>query len=282
MTALRQSGPADGSDQRRRHAMTIDVEDWFHCLDPDPGRWYRYDRRVGASTRQLLEIFARTGTRATFFVLADVARHDAALIADIAAAGHEIASHGSEHRFVYRQTRQEFERDVVASLDVLEAITGRRPIGYRAPYFSMTRRSLWARPVLRELGIAYDSSVHPVHNHRYGIPDAPRLPHEADGVIEAPISTFPVGRLNVPFAGGVYFRALPQRLLWPMLHALDRRGEPIVFYLHPWELDPDQPRIRLPLSLGARHYWALDRTAARLEQLCRSFRFGTLREALRL
>ncbi|MGE0462411.1 MAG: XrtA system polysaccharide deacetylase [Vicinamibacterales bacterium] len=262
--------------------MTIDLEDWFHCLDPDPRHWNRYERRADHSTRQVLEIFARTGTRATFFVLADVARHAPALITEIAAAGHEIASHGSEHRFIYSQTRSEFERDVAASLDLLEEITGERPVGYRAPYFSITKRSLWARTVLRELGIRYDSSVHPVHNHRYGIPDAPRLPHETDGVVEAPISTFPMGRLNVPCAGGVYFRAVPAALTCSMLHRLDRRGEPIVFYLHPWELDPQQPRIPLPMALRARHYWALDRTAHRLERLCRTFCFGTLREALRL
>lgn len=281
-----QAAPAAGAtptEATARHIMSIDVEDWFHCMDPEPANWHRYQRRAGDATRTLLDIFDRTGARCTFFVLADVARHEPKLIEQIAAAGHEIASHGSEHRLVYTQSPEDFRRDVADSLDLLEDITGARPVGYRAPYFSITEKSQWALPILADLGIRYDSSVHPVHNHRYGNPHAARLPHETEaGLLEAPISTFPAGRVNVPCAGGVYFRAFPSPVLHRMYRRLAARGESIVFYLHPWEVDPGHPRIAAPLSLRLRHYWALDRTAAKLERLCRQFRFTTMREGLSL
>lgn len=275
--------PSPQSTTPGPHAMSIDVEDWYHPLDQEPANWGRYEHRIVASTRAVLDIFARTGTRATFFVLGHVAEREPRLVEEIRAAGHEIASHGTEHRFIYKQTPDQFEADVRRSVDTLRAITGESVAGYRAPYFSITKDSLWALPILKRLGFIYDSSVHPVHNHRYGIPDAPRLPHPVDaGLTEVPISTFPLPRINLPFAGGVYFRAFP----WPMIRRLCRtlaaRGERIVFYLHPWEIDADHPRIPLPASLRLRHYLSLDKTAPKLERLCREFRFTTIREALAL
>lgn len=263
------------------HAMSVDVEDWYHCLDPEPTRWHLYDHRIVASTRTVLDIFARTGTLATFFVLGAVAEREPRLVEEIRGAGHEIASHGTEHRFVYGQTPEEFERDVRRSIETLRGITGETPRGYRAPYFSITKQSLWALPILRNLGFGYDSSIHPVQNHRYGMPDAPRLPHlVAEGLVEVPISTFPLAGVNVPFSGGVYFRAFPWAVLGRMFRALDRRAERIVFYFHPWELDDEQPRLALPASLRLRHYHALDRASGKLERLCREFRFGTITEVL--
>jgi polysaccharide deacetylase family protein (PEP-CTERM system associated) len=264
-----------------RNVLSFDVEDWYHCLDPEPGNWSQYEDRITRSVEAVLEILERSATRATFFVLGHVARRHDDLVRRIDAGGHEIASHGTEHRFIYRQSPLEFEADVRAASSLLADITGKGVAGYRAPYFSITAQSRWALGVLGKSGIQYDSSIFPVLNHRYGIPDAPRLPHRtAEGLMEMPLSTYRLGSFNIPCGGGVYFRLLPYRLLRSMFRQLNQRGEPIIFYLHPWELDPDQPRIRLPGALALRHYWALGRTAARLTQLLQDFRFGTMQEAL--
>jgi polysaccharide deacetylase family protein (PEP-CTERM system associated) len=265
------------------NAISIDVEDWYHCLDQDPANWDGYEDRIAGSVRGILEIFERASTKATFFVLGHVARRHPELVEEIHRAGHEVASHGTDHRFVYRQTPDEFERDVARSVELLTDVTGQPVHGYRAPYFSITRQSLWALAVLRKLGFVYDSSIFPVVNHRYGIPDARRLVHETEsGVIEVPLSTDRVGGVNLPCSGGVYFRVLPYRLVVAMLRRLQRHGEPIVFYLHPWEIDAGQPRIPLPRALRARHYAGLDRCGPKLARLLREFRFGPIRQMLNL
>jgi polysaccharide deacetylase family protein (PEP-CTERM system associated) len=263
--------------------MSIDLEDWYHCLQPDPARWGDYEDRVERPVRQLLEIFADTGTRVTFFVLGHVAERHSELIQEIHEQGHEIASHGYSHDFVYRQSAEEFVDDLRKSLRILNSIVSEPVLGYRAPYFSITKDSLWALDALSRLGLAYDSSIFPVWNHRYGIPEAPRLPHRTlGGIMEVPLSCYPLGNFNVPCAGGVYFRILRYELIQGMFRRLVDRGEPIVFYLHPWEIDPDQPRIDLPMGLRLRHYWDLDGTAEKLRRLLRDFSFGSMKELLQL
>ena len=267
-----------------KNALTIDVEDWYHCLDQEPANWSRYQDRIVAPVRELLELFEAASTKATFFVLGHVAERHPELIREIHDAGHEIASHGCEHRFIYNQTPEAFEADVGRSVRLLREITGADTIaGYRAPYFSITSKSLWALPILRKLGFAYDSSVFPVVNHRYGIPGAPRLPHEtSEGLIEVPPSTFPLGKMDLPCAGGVYFRVLPLRMLAGMFSRLNARGERVIFYLHPWEIDDGQPRIKLPPFLRVRHYWGLRRCTGKLRRLLSEFRFAPVREVLGL
>jgi polysaccharide deacetylase family protein (PEP-CTERM system associated) len=192
-----------------------------------------------------------------------------------------VASHGSEHRFIYHQTPSEFERDVASSIDVLQTITGKSVIGYRAPYFSITKKSVWALEILKRLGIAYDSSIFPARNHRYGMPDAPRQPHMTGaGVFEIPLTTYPISSFNLPCAGGIYFRAFPYALSRACFRRLNRRGESIAFYLHPWECDPGHPVLPVARTLRVRHYWRLDRTADRLAQLLRDFRFVPFRELM--
>ena len=192
-----------------------------------------------------------------------------------------MASHGSEHRFIYRQTPEEFESDVTRSVDLLRSITGQPVLGYRAPYFSITKRSIWALDILQRLGFAYDSSIFPARNHRYGMPGAPRNPHRTEaGVYEIPLTTYPIGKFNLPCAGGIYFRALPYLLTRACFRRLNRRGEPLVFYLHPWECDPGHPVLPVTPTLRIRHYWRLDRTLGRLETLLRDFRFVPFRELL--
>lgn len=265
------------------NALSIDLEDWYHSLRESPADWRALEDRVSLATRQLLGILKETGTRATFFVLGDVAERHPDLVREIQSDGHEVGSHGYAHQFVYRQSPEEFEADVKLSLSLLTSILGCQVLGYRAPYFSITRSSLWARPILRKLGLAYDSSVFPVINHRYGIPDAPRLPYRtAEGLLEVPLSTYPLGRLNVPFCGGVYFRFLPYAVVRQMMRRLERRGEPVVFYLHPWEIDAQQPRIPLPLGLKLRHYWNLAETADKLRRLLNEFRFTSIRDVVKL
>jgi len=265
----------------RTNVLTIDVEDWYHPLEPEPDKWSEYEDRIADSTHTILDVMDAANTRGTFFVLGHVARRCPAIVEDIARRGHEVATHGSRHQFVYRQTPEEFEADVRESMDLLTSITGQPVVGYRAPYFSITKESLWALPTLRRLGIRYDSSVFPVWNHRYGIPDAPRLPHDTEGgPFEIPLSTYPFGRLNFPCCGGVYFRFFPYGVTRRFLRGIARRAEPIVFYVHPWECDPGHPRIPLPAMLRLRHYWGLHRTADKLLRLMRDFSFRPVQEAL--
>jgi polysaccharide deacetylase family protein (PEP-CTERM system associated) len=265
------------------NVMSIDLEDWYHCLELNPARWGNYEDRVVPTVNQLLAILEETETQATFFVLGHVAERHPELVRKIDSLGHEVASHGYAHQFVYRQSPEAFETDLRRSRDHLSSILGHPVLGYRAPYFSITGRSLWALPILRRLGFAYDSSVFPVLNHRYGIPGADRLPHRtASGLIEVPLSCFPLGKLNLPCAGGVYFRVLPYPLIRSMFQGLVNRGEPIVFYLHPWEIDAAQPRIPLPVSLRLRHYWDLGGTTAKLRRLLHDFSFAPMKAFLDL
>lgn len=262
------------------HVLTIDVEDWFHSLEPEPRRWEGFEDRIQESVDCVLDLLAEQETHATFFVLGDVALRHPFLVEKIARQGHEVASHGCEHRLVYRQNPEEFAVDVRRSMELLAAITGRKVLGYRAPYFSITRDSLWALGVLSELGLQYDSSIFPVINHRYGIPSAPRLAYQtAEGLLEIPPSTCRVAGCNIPCAGGVYFRIFPYAATHRLLSRLKVRGEPIVFYLHPWELDAKHPRIKVPPALRVRHYWGLSRTADKLRRLLHDFRFQSIAEA---
>jgi len=261
------------------NVMTIDVEDWYHSLEPDPERWSGYADRVEAPTRRLLELFEIYGTRATFFVLGHVAELHPDLVREIASRGHEVGSHGYYHRFAYRQTREEFAADVARSIDLLKKLTGKPVTSYRAPYFSITAGSMWALEELARLGIRHDSSVFPVHNPRYGVPGAPALPHaRPGGLTEVPPSTFQFAGINLPVAGGVYFRFAAYPVLRAVYRKLERRGHPVVFYLHPWELDPGQPRVALPAGLRLRHYWALRDTERKLCALLQDFRFRPIRE----
>jgi polysaccharide deacetylase family protein (PEP-CTERM system associated) len=261
------------------NALTIDVEDWYHCVDPDPANWHRYEDRIGIAVRETLEVVQDAGVTATFFVLGDVARRHPGLVREIESLGHEIGSHGQEHRFIYHQTPQAFETDVLTCRRLLETIVTGPIRGYRAPYFSITRQSQWALPILRRLGFDYDSSIFPVVNHRYGIPDASRLPYDDDsGLREWPISVHPFGRIRIPYSGGFYFRFWPYRIIHKLFKSANGRGESVVFYLHPWELDAAQPRISMPMGLRWRHYLALDSTASKLRRLLRDFPFQAIRD----
>jgi polysaccharide deacetylase family protein (PEP-CTERM system associated) len=272
------------------HVFTVDVEDWYQGLALDPAEWPRFAPRLQTGLSRLLALLDEAGVRATFFVVGWQAERTPELVRTMAAHGHEIACHGYSHHFVYQQTPAAFREEVRRSRAVLEAIIGHPVVGFRAPFFSITADSLWALDVLVEEGFRYDSSIFPVWNYRYGIPRAARQPGlvtaPAGGrLFEVPLSTVRLpgdGSLgvNVPVSGGAYFRLYPYRLTQALVKRLERGGERLVFYAHPWEYDPEHPRIRLPRFIPhVTHYMNLDTMAARTRQLLADFRFVPVREA---
>ncbi len=266
------------------NVLTVDVEDYFHASAFAPvaprDQWPQFESRVVRNTDRLLEMFARAGARATFFVLGWVAQREAALVRRIAEAGHELASHSYWHRLVYDLTPAEFRQDLRQARDVIEQAAGVPVRGFRAPSFSVTRRSLWAFDVLAEEGYAYDASIFPIRHDRYGIPDAPRHPHwierPAGQVLELPGTTVCYGRFRLPIGGG-YFRLLPYELTRRAIRRLNAsERQAAIFYVHPWEIDPDQPRLHASRLTRWRHYNQLGRTAARLERLLNDFQWNSV------
>jgi polysaccharide deacetylase family protein (PEP-CTERM system associated) len=238
-----------------------------------------YCSRLAASTAWLLEQLAAHGIQATFFVVGQIARHNPRLIRDIHAAGHEVASHGWDHRRVHSLSPAAFRLDVLKSKDALEQVTGEAVLGYRAPTFSIVRQTAWAIDVLAELGLAYDSSIYPVRHDRYGVPLAPRGPFRASGVrhniLEIPPATLRFLGLNLPVGGGGYFRLLPLFVLEQALRQIRRHCQPPVamLYFHPWEFDVDQKRLPLTRLNRFRTYVGIERSRPRLLALLERHRF---------
>jgi polysaccharide deacetylase family protein (PEP-CTERM system associated) len=273
-----------------KNAFTVDVEDYFQVEGfarvVDRSSWDGFRTRVGASTATLLEMLARRNIHATFFVLGWVARKHPEIVREIAAAGHEVASHGMSHRPIYTQTPAEFQRETRDAKALLEDLCQKPVIGYRAATFSITRRSLWALDILCEEGFRYDSSIFPIRHDRYGIPDAEPKPHvlTAPGrgrLVEFPISVLRYAGAGIPVGGGGYFRLFPYRFTRWALRRLNRQQQEFVFYIHPWEVDPEQPRIRAASPLSRfRHYLNLERCAQRLGRLLDDFEFDTMHAVL--
>jgi len=272
----------------RLNAMTVDVEDYFHVSVFDKtvprANWESLQSRVVGNTERLLDLFDEHAVRGTFFVLGWVAERYPSLVKSIGGRGHELASHGYAHRLVYEQTPDVFRDDVRRSKALIEDLSGQGVHGYRAPSFSVTADSLWALDVLSEEGYRYDASIFPIRHDRYGIPDAPRWPHAmartGGSLFEVPGSTVRLGGTNLPVAGGGYFRILPYAWTRWGMRRVNREGQPAVFYLHPWEIDPQQPRLPTSLLGRFRHYRNLDVTEARLRSLMRDFSFGPLQTVL--
>jgi polysaccharide deacetylase family protein (PEP-CTERM system associated) len=269
-------------------AFTVDVEDYFHVSAffgvIRPEDWDQYECRVESSTRQILEIAARHSTRGTFFVLGWVAERYPELVREIASAGHEIGCHSHWHQLVYEQSPDRFRTDLVKARDTLQSITGQPVRLYRAPSFSITKQSLWALEILVEEGFAVDSSIYPIRHDHYGIPDAPRVPHEiqtsAGPILEFPGMTCRIGPVTIPAGGGGYLRLFPWSVTSHLLNRLRLSGQPLNVYLHPWEVDVDQPRIPAPLKSRLRHYQNLRTTAPKLSRLLSDFRLSTMSEVL--
>jgi polysaccharide deacetylase family protein (PEP-CTERM system associated) len=267
-----------------RHAFTVDLEDWYHGIPIDAGRKASAERRLHVGTDRLLELLGRHQAKATFFCLSPTAREHPQLLRRIADSGHDIGSHGESHDLVYEMSQARFREETRRSIRELEECVGRPVRSYRAAYFSITRRSLWALEILREQGITFDSSIFPVRNWRYGIHDYSRRPvlvETAHGsLLEYPLSTRRVLGRNLPATGGAYFRLFPYWVTRANVRALEREGMPLVFYLHPWELDPEHPRVGFHWKARATHYVNLRSTEPRLERLLSEFRFTTLGEVL--
>jgi polysaccharide deacetylase family protein (PEP-CTERM system associated) len=272
------------------NALTVDVEDYFHvaALAPSIHRdsWTSRESRVVGNTHKLLAIFEQFDVRGTFFVLGWVAEQYPQLVRDIAARGHEIACHGFSHRLVYEQSPEEFREETIRAKNLLEDTTGSAVLGYRAASYSIVRESLWALDILVELGFVYDSSIFPVHHDRYGIPDAERIPHRlttpnGKSIVEWPLATARILGIRLPVAGGGYFRLLPYWLSrWGLVSINRRELRPFAFYLHPWEIDPAQPRVSASWLSRFRHYTNLGKCEERLRRLLAEFRFGTASDGL--
>lgn len=285
--------------------LSIDVEDYFQVsafekVSP-PESWDGCDLRVAANAERILALLDEAGVKATFFVLGWVAERCPELVRRIAVAGHEIASHGHGHRRVGTLSRAEFRDDIRRAKDCLEDLSGQQVFGYRAPSYSISRRTPWAFDELLEAGYRYDSSIFPMRHDFYGMADWPRFvgyavrddsgqwrPGEAvageAAILELPISTVRLAGKNLPIAGGGYFRLLPYALTrWGLRRINVVEGRPFVFYLHPWEFDPAQPRFQgAGWKSNFRHYLNLDKTEGRFRRLLRDFRFGTIRAGLNL
>jgi len=273
-----------------RNAMTVDVEDYFHvaALSEAIRRedWSNMEYRADANTHKLLELFAEKGVKATFFILGWVAQRSPGLITAIHAAGHEVACHGMSHQLIYRQTPQTFLQETRDSKALLEDLIGAPVHGYRAASWSITRQSLWALDIIHELGFEYDSSIFPIRHDLYGIADAPRRPGvmatpSGGKLVEFPPSTATILGVRVPVAGGGYFRLLPYWLTRTGLRQINLDLEQsFIFYLHPWEVDPEQPRVRVGWLSRFRHYTNLGKTHDRLRRLIDEFHFTTVRNVL--
>ncbi len=270
-----------------KDVVSVDVEDYFHAEAMVPvvqrSQWDEYPRRVEGNTQRLLELFAAHQVQATFFVLGWVAERFPTLVREIAAAGHELACHSYWHRLIYKLNPKDFREDTQRAKDVIEQIAGVAIFGYRAPTYSIVASSLWALEVLVELGFTYDSSIFPIHHDRYGIPSAPRAPFRiktpAGPLLEYPLTTFRIGNHSLPVAGGGYLRLLPQSYTRLGIRRARREGLPIIAYVHPWEIDPDQPRLPGTLTSRLRHYTNLSKTYARLSDMLREGNFTSFRES---
>lgn len=271
-------------------AMTVDVEDYFHVsafegvISPD--NWSQWPTTVERNTRRLLQLFEEAGIKATFFVLGWVAERHPALIAEIHRQGHEIASHGYSHRLVYKQTPGVFREETQRSKQLLENIIQSPVNGYRAASYSITKQSLWALDILSELGFQWDSSIFPVYHDRYGMPDSPTRPYRiataAGEIVEFPLTTASVMGYRMPAAGGGYFRLYPYWLSRWLLKRASVEQRAAIFYLHPWEIDAEQPRVPGASLLSRfRHYNNLGQCLPRLRRLVKDFRFGTVQDTLR-
>jgi len=275
------------------NALTIDVEDYFQvnafARHVKRKEWDSYPLRVEANTHRILDILDRFAVKATFFVLGWVAEKVPNLVREIQARGHEIACHGYFHELIYSIGSDHFRQDIREAKNILENICGTTIIGYRAPSYSITAKSLWALDILIEEGFHYDSSIFPVYHDTYGVPDAPRFPYmiqRAAGTIqEFPLTTLPIRlpgkEYRLPIAGGGYLRLLPDRLISmgiKRINLIDKK--PCVLYLHPWEVDPQQPRIKAGMKSTFRHYVNLSRTENKLLNILSKIKFAPMNNVL--
>ena len=277
-----------GNGSGLTHCLTFDIEEHFQVSAFDSpaqrGRWDRLESRVERNTEKILAILGPRGIKATFFVLGWVAERYPNLVRSIVAGGHEVASHGYAHEMITTQTPGQFRADVRKAKTIIEDLAGKPVLGYRAPSFTIVEKTRWALQVLVEEGYLYDSSIFPIRHDRYGMPGAQphrhRLETPMGSIWEVPPATVRIAKARVPVAGGGYFRFFPYPLLRILLKRAESEAQPLVLYLHPWEIDPAQPRMQGSWVSRFRHYLNLDKTEGRLQQLLADFRFGPIRDVV--
>ena len=272
------------------NALTIDVEDYFHVQAfadvISSAHWDEYPVRVERNTFRLLEILGRRNVKATFFILGWVADRCPALVRAIVDSGHEIGSHGYGHRMLTRGSQANFREDLIRAKSTIEDQTGSRVTCFRAPSYSITSKTLWALEILAEFGFEYDSSIFPIRHDYYGIPDAPRFPHywslkSGARLLEFPPSTVRILGINVPIAGGGYLRLLPYKVTaWAIRRVNQKEDQPAMVYLHPWEIDPDQPRLAASWRSRFRQYQNLQTTEKKLTCLLDDFSWAPMSKVL--
>jgi polysaccharide deacetylase family protein (PEP-CTERM system associated) len=271
--------------------LSVDLEDYYQveafAANIPRSRWPLFNSRTARNTRRTLDLFAQLGCRATFFVLGWVAEREPVLVREVAEAGHEVACHSHLHRPLYSLKPSEFREDLRRSRNAIENVTGTKVVGFRAPTFSVTQQTMWALEVLAEEGFEYDSSIFPIHHDRYGMPAAPRWIHRerlpsGRTIWEVPLSTVRIGNLNLPFGGGGYLRLLPMSFTrWAIRTTHRGMKQPVIVYFHPWELDPDQPRLTANWKSRLRHYYGLRKMADRLSELLSCGTFQPLLDLVR-
>lgn len=275
-------------ERRPMNALTIDVEEYFQVTNfagviPREA-WDQCPSRLAVGLHKVLGILDEYGVKATFFVLGWLAERHPGLVREIAERGHELASHGYAHDLVYHQSPQEFERDLLRSKAVIEELSGAAVIGFRAPSLSITRNSIWALDILARNGILYDTSIFPILHNRCGIWNANPFPHSIPlregSILEFPCSTWKIGGMRLPFSGGGYLRLLPYGVIRHGIRRINAKGRPVMVYLHPWELDPDMPRVRAGFLNEFRHYNNLESMEPKLRALLKDFPFTTARDVL--
>jgi polysaccharide deacetylase family protein (PEP-CTERM system associated) len=269
------------------NVMSVDVEDWFCVYNLSRlipyADWDKCESRVERNTVRLLDLFGKHQLEATFFVLGWVAERFPDLVKEIERRGHEVATHGYSHRLLTFMGPEEFREDLQRSLESLAKTASQQVRGFRAPSFSLTRSTLWAVDILKQSGIEYDSSIFPVRLHPdYGMTDAALAPHQlAEGLTELPMSVAEVLGQKIPCCGGGYFRLYPYPMTRWLMRRCNQQGRPVIFYLHPWEVDPTHPRVEgMPWSKRFRHYNNLEKTEERLERLLGDFSFTSVRKLI--
>ncbi|MCM0647212.1 polysaccharide deacetylase family protein [Clostridium swellfunianum] len=266
-----------------KNVFTIDVEDWFHTMDFNfpVSSWNNYEDRVHHGLKDILELLDKYNVKATFFVLGYVARKHPELVRELINKGHEIGSHGDMHKMVTTQNREEFKKDVAASKEILEDMTGKKINIYRSSSWSIVPKTMWALEVLEELGFKYDSSIQPFTTPLSGFRNAPRTPFypvvngKRLNLLEFPPSVMPLGKACLPFCGGLYLRVLPKSFINYALNKVNKNNSGMI-YTHPWELDVKQPRLKVPPHIKFTHYYNLSSTKDKLEYLLQNFEFDTL------
>jgi polysaccharide deacetylase family protein (PEP-CTERM system associated) len=270
------------------NALTIDIEDYFQVENFRKHipftNWHRYESRVAQNTERILGILDESNTKSTFFVLGWVAERNPELVKKIHRDGHEVASHGYAHQLIYSQSRDEFREDLRKAKSILENIIQQPVIGYRAPSYSITKKSIWALDILMEEGFRYDSSLFPIHHDKGGFIKAERYPHKIynhnNYIWEFPLSTVRILGQNIPFSGGGYFRLLPYRFVKWAIKKINLEGHPVNIYVHPWEFDSEQPKIKADFLSTFRHYVNIAQNGDKFKKLLRDFQFRPIKTFL--